>query len=445
MSEQKDLVAVEQPQQLITIEPTKYVALVFENHRTRADAYKDEAPTVTYDITTTAGMKTAVEWRAKGRDIRVDVTDVHRERKAPILEIGRLMDTKKKEIIADIEPDEDRFDRDIKAEIARKEAEKAAKAASEKARIDFIRKRISEIQAIPSESVGRSAADLVATIELTQALEITLQEFGEFSGECEMAKVAALARLREMQEAQRAHEAEQARLAAERVELERLRAEAAERERVAADARATAERQVREAREREESRLKAERAAYEEELRRQREADESRLRAERELEERRLAEQRAELARQQAAIDAARAEQERKEREAREVAESSARAEAERVAAEDRRKREEAEAAARAEAERIERERQAEAERAALAAEVARLHALRFSSDSLGMLEDVLEEIARPIGQECCGLGNSECCGCPNPAYHDVDSLSIELNKWREEIIARRTEQKEAA
>jgi chemotaxis protein histidine kinase CheA len=463
MSESTDLVAVEQPQQLITIEPKKYVALVFENHRTRADAYKAEAPTVTYDITTTAGMKTAVEWRAKGRDIRVEVTDIHKERKAPILEIGRLMDARKKEIIADVEPDEDRFDRDIKAETARKEAERQARLAAEAARIAFIRKRIGEIQAIPSESVGRSAADLAATIELTEMLEITLAEFMELSGECEVVKSIALGKLREMHAAQLAAEeaaaeaarqaeaerieraAEAQRLAVERAQLAKEREEAAERERQAAAERQRIADEERIARAKAQAAMLAEQQAHEARLRAEREAAEAELRKQREVEEARLAEQRAELARQQAAIDAANAERERVEREAREAAEAEARArqEAEEAAALAEAQRI-AEAAA-AEAERREREARAEVERAALEAEVARLHALHFAHDGLGMLEDVMNEVVRPIGQECCGRPGSECCGCPDPIFHTIDSLATELNKWRDELIQRRAEQKEAA
>lgn len=358
MSDSTELVAIEQPQQLITIEPTKYVALVFENHRTRADAYKAEAPTVTYDITTTAGMKTAVEWRAKGRDIRVEVTDIHKERKAPILEIGRLMDARKKEIIADVEPDEDRFDRDIKAETARKEAEKQAKLAAEQARIAAIRKRIADIQSVPSLQVGTPADAIETALEAVQAVEITLEEYCELAGEAEVTKSVAVAKLGEMLTAQRAHEAEQARIQAERAQLAKEREEAAERERQAAAERQRIADEERIARAKAQAAMLAEQQAHERRMAAEREAAEAELCKQREAEEARLAEQRAELARQQAAIDAANAERERVEREAREAAEAEARAEAQRIAdeqaAEARRVQAEKDAA---EAERIRRER----------------------------------------------------------------------------------------
>lgn len=350
MTDSTELVVTEQPQQLITIEPTKYAALVFENHRTRADAYKAEAPTVTYDITTTAGMKTAVEWRAKGRDIRVEVTDIHKERKAPILEIGRLMDARKKEIIADVEPDEDRFDRDIKAETARKEAEKQAKLAAEKARVDAIRAKIDEIKDCVVVAMGRSSDEIESAIAELESMAITLEEYGTLAGEAQVAQVQTVGKLKEMLAAQVAYEAEQVRLqaereqlarereaesqrlAAERAQLAKERKEAAERERLAAIERQRVEDEQRVAKAKADAAMLAERQAHEARLRAEREAAEAELRKQREAEEARLAEQRAELARQQAAIDAANAERERVERERQEAAEAAARAEARRIA-----------------------------------------------------------------------------------------------------------------
>jgi chromosome segregation ATPase len=360
VTESTDLVAVEQPQQLITIEPTKYVALVFENHRTRADAYKAEAPTVTYDITTTAGMKTAVEWRAKGRDIRVEVTDIHKERKAPILEIGRLMDARKKEIIADVEPDEDRFDRDIKAETARKEAEKAAKLAAEKARIDAIRAKIEEIKDCVVVAMGRSSDEIESAIAELESTQITLEDWMEFAGEAQAAQVATVEKLKGMLDAQIRHEIEQQRLAAERAQLAKEREEAAERERQAAAERQRIADEERIARAKAQAAMLAEQQAHEARLRAEREAAEAELRKQREAEEARLAEQRAELARQQAAIDAANAERERVEREAREAAEAAARLEADHAEGIEENARIDAERAAAFEAQQQEAQQRAE-------------------------------------------------------------------------------------
>lgn len=222
---------------------------------------------------------------------------------------------------------------------AEREREKQAKAETEKARVDGIRKRIVEIQAIPSMLVGKQSETIAAAVESLESVEVTLETYQEFAGEAEMVKIAAVAKLGEMLTVQLAAEAEAKRLQQEREELARLRAEAEERERVAAAERAEQERIARVAREAEEAKLRAEREAHEAELRRQREVEEAKL-----------AEQRAELAKAQAEIDRQRAEAERVARVVREAAEAEARA-----------KREAEEAAARAESEKREAALRAEA------------------------------------------------------------------------------------
>lgn len=246
-----------------------------------------------------------------------------------------------------------------------REREKQAKAAAEKDRVDGIRNLIDEIKTCPAECVGRSAVEIQGAIDMMEAHEITFEEFAEFAGEAEMAKIAALAKLNDALVAQQAHEAVQERIKAERAELERLRAEAEERERIAAAARAEEERKACEQREAEEARLRAEREAHEAELRKEREAEQAKLAAER-----------AEIARQQAELAAAKAEQERIERERQAAIEAEARA-----------KREAEEAAARAEAARI------RAEQDAAIAEQKRREAERFLIDGPGDSE-IIEVLA---------------------------------------------------
>lgn len=215
-----------------------------------------------------------------------------------------------------VEPEQGRLQKLRDDFDAEREREKAAKAAAEKSRVDAIRKRIAETQSIPSMLVGKSSETIAAAIESLEAVEITLESFMEFSGEAELAKIAAVGKLGEMLSAQVAHEAEQKRLAEERAQLERERAEAAERDRVAALARAEEERKAREARQAEEDRLRAER-----------EAAEAKLRAEREAHEAELRKHEAEFRRQQA-------EMAEKQRQLREATEKLAREQREREEAE---------------------------------------------------------------------------------------------------------------
>ena len=197
---------------------------------------------------------------------------------------------------------------------AEREAERQAKAAAEKVRVDTIRRRIAEMQSIPAMLIGKSSETIAAAIESLEAVEITLETHQEFAGEGEVAKLATVQKLWEMFKAQQEHEAEAARLQQEREQLARERIEAEERERIAAAARAKQQAADRAERERIETEQRAanERAAAL--LREQQEAHEARMRAER-----------AEIQRQQDEINAAREEQERIAREARKAAELEAR------------------------------------------------------------------------------------------------------------------------
>ncbi|MFM0487965.1 coiled-coil domain-containing protein [Paraburkholderia graminis] len=342
MSDTTQLTVAEQPQQLITIEPTKYVELVFEPFAKRLADAKTLAAAAEFDVTTTAGMAVAVKHRATFREIRVASEKARKERKAPILEIGKLLDSRQKEIEAEIEPFESRFDAAIKAEEKRKDDEKIAKAVAESARISAIRKRITDMQAIPAAMVGKPAEHIACCIEGLEAASIELSDFAEFSGEAEMVKVAAIAKLSEMLAAQKEHEAEQARIAAEREALERQRAELVEQERKAAEARAE-----------QEAKDRAERERVEAEQRAAQERAAAAMRQQQAEHEARMAAERAELARQQAETAAARAEQERVERERLAAIEAEERA---------KREAEEAEAAriAQAEADRIFAEQEAQ-------------------------------------------------------------------------------------
>lgn len=265
--------------------------------------------------------------RKVGKDARDDATKFS---KAVIAEEDRL--------VALIEPEETRLlglrDGWDEAE----DAEKAAKVAAEKARVDGIRKLIDEIKTCPAECVGRSAAEIQGAIDTMVAHEITLEEFMELSGEAQMAKVAALAKLGDVLTAQQAHEAEQARIAEDRAQLERERAEAAERERIAAAARAEQERKDAEARAAREADERAQREKEKAERREQQVREDAERQAAFEAAERQMAAQREAMALRQAELD--RAEAELREQEAQSLREMTA---AEERAEKDRIERERAE------------------------------------------------------------------------------------------------------
>ena len=129
----------------------------------------------------------------------------------------------------------DKWDADI-------EAERQAKLAVERERIESIRARITAIRNIPAGAVGKSSEEISAMIaELSNAVPDA--SFQEFEDEAKLGRFEALGQLAKMEAAQRDAEAraeaalqeavrlraeqeqESARLTAEREELARLRAE----------------------------------------------------------------------------------------------------------------------------------------------------------------------------------------------------------------------------
>lgn len=260
---------------------------------------------VAFNVTTTKGMDEAKKARQEVKGYRTALEAKRKEIKAPALESCRLIDEEAKTITAALLELEEPIDAQIKAEEARKEAERAAKAEAERQRIARHQAVILYLRGIPADVASASADKVLAALNELEALDIT-SSLEEFQGQAQQTKDESLAKLREMHAAAVAHEAEQARIkaeqeaeaariAAERAELARLRAEQEARDREAAAA------------------LEVERAAQEAELRKQREAQEAELRAQREAqakadaeaaaarraEESRLAAERAELRRQQ--------------------------------------------------------------------------------------------------------------------------------------------------
>ena len=81
---------------------------------------------VVYDVTTTAGMNDAKVARAAIREPRYEIERIRKAAKAPILALGKKLDTEAARITSELEKLERPIDGAIKAEEDRKEAEKQA-------------------------------------------------------------------------------------------------------------------------------------------------------------------------------------------------------------------------------------------------------------------------------------------------------------------------------
>jgi len=331
-------------QQLITVDPEQYVDAVYSPFDAQIKAAIAEEPEA-QDVTTTAGLAVVTKRRAVFRDLRVAIENERKARKAPILVIGKLLDSRSDELKGLCIPHEEKHDAAIKAEEARKAAIKAEAARVEAERVATIAKLVNEIASAPMHCAGLSVAKHDETIARIEALEITLPVYQERTGEAQQLKDQILAQLGEMKARAVAIEVEQARLKAEAEALSKREAEQAEIERKAAverqllaDEQAARLRAEQQQRDREAA---AERARIEAD----RKAEQSRIEAARKAEQDRIdaqrREQQAEFDRQKAAQAAEMAKQQAELRRQQEVvAEQQRQIEAARQAEEDRKAKE---------------------------------------------------------------------------------------------------------
>lgn len=236
------------PPAVLAIDPQQYVAAIyapFEAKLASAVAASEAAEATAPNLKTGAGYAVAIAQRAVFRDeFRLAIEKARTERKAPILEIGRLIDAKAKEATAKAKPHEDKWDALIRAEDSRRDAERQAAIRAEQERVEKIKWRISSIHDRVIEAGLLDAATTERLREFVAALVIDAS-YAEFASEAEAVKATTLANLdqllaqkqaaeaeaeaKRMDEERRRQEAEveRAKLAAERAELERQQAESA--------------------------------------------------------------------------------------------------------------------------------------------------------------------------------------------------------------------------
>ena len=230
---------------LLTVDPAHFVEVSYQPFTEALEAAIAKAPSLTYEISTKTGMEVAKEGRALFRNIRTSLEKKRAAAKAPILEIGKLLDSRAKEIVQRIEPFEAQFDNDIKAEEQRIEAEKATKAKAEAQRQADMQAGIDNIKNAPLTAINLSSSGIQAIIDHLNALDTHTANFAERGDEAEFVRKEAVAQLQSMMDGKRAQEQlaaqqEAARLESERIarelEAQRLAEEKAQREAMAAQA-----------------------------------------------------------------------------------------------------------------------------------------------------------------------------------------------------------------
>jgi len=264
---------VQEASQLITLVPEKYVAEVFAPFKKSLTKAIKEATGVTYDIQTKEGMNTAKQLRTSFKSIRTAAESTRKERKAPIIEIGKLLDARYKVLESEIAPHEDKYDGDIKAEEKRIEEEKARKEAEERARVEAIENRIANIRNVPVQNMARSSADIVDAISSWSNMVLNPADYDEYLEDAINAVNATLVELEKVRASAAKREADEAKAEADRLELARLREESEKREREAAELRAKEEerqRQITQAHEAQMQAMRDEMAQKQAEMDRQR-------------------------------------------------------------------------------------------------------------------------------------------------------------------------------
>jgi hypothetical protein len=201
---------------------------------------------IVVNVSTPKELEDAKRVRAEIREPRYETEKIRKALKAPALAHAKLIDTEAARITAELLAIETPWDEAIKAEEARKEAEKASREAAEKARIIAINKRISDIREFVAIADGCRTAARVDDL-LTKLSQISLDDFAEFSGEAVATHTEAMQRVQEILVEKRQIEQEQerikaeqaaaaAKLAAERAEFEAAKVAAkAEADRIAAE------------------------------------------------------------------------------------------------------------------------------------------------------------------------------------------------------------------
>ncbi|SEL13508.1 hypothetical protein SAMN05216359_105325 [Roseateles sp. YR242] len=187
---------------------------------------------VQFDLTTTAGDKAARAARLELVTLRNDLEKRRQAFKAPVLEMGKVIDAQAKRITGEILELEQPIDAQIKAEESRKEAIRAEKVrieaervAAHRSAIEKIRACLTRAQGLPSERV-RNAVAAVEGIEIDPA---AWEEFAEDAATARAETIASLKFLLEQTEAKEAEAERQRQVAEEQARVAREQAEAAER------------------------------------------------------------------------------------------------------------------------------------------------------------------------------------------------------------------------
>ena len=180
---------------------------------------------VAYDLTTTKGDKEARAARLELTTLRTSLEKKRKEFKAPALEFGKKIDSEAARITAEIVELEKPIDEQIKADEARRAAEKAERERIEAERVASIKSKIEHIRAFATKCHGISSERIKNGIEQVKLIDVSESVFSEFASDANAAKCDTLDAMAQAYTVATEREAEAARVEAQRIENERIAAE----------------------------------------------------------------------------------------------------------------------------------------------------------------------------------------------------------------------------
>lgn len=213
---------------------------------------------IVFDLTTVKGDKEARAARLELITLRTSLEKKRKQFKAPALEFGKKIDSEASRVTDEILALENPIDAQIRADEARRAAEKAERDRIAAARAQGFRDRIATIRAFVGKCNGISAERIANGIAMVEQVDVSPEAFEEFTLEAQTAKTETLESMRLiLQETKRREEAA-ARVEAQRIENERVAAEQKAMADALAAQQAEIDRQSRELREAQEAQAKAE-------------------------------------------------------------------------------------------------------------------------------------------------------------------------------------------
>lgn len=140
---------------------------------------------VTFDLTTTAGDKAARAARLELVTLRTSLEKRRVEFKSPAIAFGKLVDSEAARITAEIEALEKPIDSQIKADEARRAAEKRVAAELEAARVAKLEAGLAVIRSYTGKAGGLPAARIELGIEALKKMTFLEAAWGDYTARAE--------------------------------------------------------------------------------------------------------------------------------------------------------------------------------------------------------------------------------------------------------------------